>query len=428
MGSCYQCDSRSLSLIALIDCNSFYVSCERLFNPHLENKPVVVLSNNDGCVVSCSAEAKQLGIHVGTPFFKIKHICQQHEVHVLSSNYQLYGDLSQRVMKMISQMMPEAEVYSIDEAFVKFPADVPATEVFVMCLQTQRTIKKHIGIPTSTGIAPTKTLAKVATKLAKQQDGIFDLSSKGIQDDILTTFPVNDIWGIGSETTRKLHSLGIFTALEFRQADISFIRKHLGVGGERTLLELNGISCLPLEESQTRKSISSSRSFANDIYTLNELSEAISGHVASACEKLRQEELCAQEICVFAIISSTLFEERKTVSFKKTFPQPTNDTPEMILEARACVHELFFPGAAYKKCGVTLLRITSEHQDIPDMLLQKPNSKKRSLGKLVDGINRKFGKNTIFYAATGTHPPETRCAHRSSRYTTSWDELCIVQA
>lgn len=414
--------------IALIDCNSFYVSCERLFNPHLEAKPVVILSNNDGCVVSCSSEAKQLGVSVGTLFFQIKELCQQHDIIALSSNYQLYGDLSSRVMTIISSMELDVEVYSIDEAFAQFPEDISPSEALARCFEMRRTIFRHVGIPTSIGIGPTKTLAKVATKLAKKGSGVLDITPQPLREDLLRRFPVGDVWGIGPASKRRLHELGIITALQLCESDPERIRRHMGIGCERTLLELRGRPCLPLENPQVRKSISCSRSFREDVRDLTILSEAISTHIASACESLREQKLCTQELYIYAVVGSP-FEERRAVSARRLLPYPTNDTPELIMEARASIPKLFHPGEAYKKCGVILLRITPEHDCAPDLFRPCATGKRRRLLETVDFLNNRFGKDTIFYAATGVHHPwRARCDRRSSRYTTSWEELCVVKA
>lgn len=417
---------------ALVDCNNFYVSCERLFNPAIEGRPVIVLSNNDGCVVARSAEAKKLGIGMGDPFFKIKDFCRQRGVFVYSSNYQLYGDISMRVMQVLSEMAPEIEVYSIDEAFLKFPASMSAEEVFSHCQSIRQAIKKLVGIPTSIGIGPTKTLAKVAIDFAKTDKikHVYDLSSPALQETILKKFLIGDVWGIGSQYRTKLRAIGIYTAWELREAEPTVIRRRMGVVGERILWELKGLSCLPLEEAKSKKSIAYSRSFGQVIIDQDVLAEALSTYVANACVKLRKQESCAQALCIYLetkVDPQTAL--RQTSSKTIGLPSPTNDTPYLITAAKQAMTHLYREGQSYKKCGVILLDLINEFHVKPDLFMKSSNPKRRHLAAAVDELNTRFGKGSVFYGAMGVNAPwEMQCDRRSRRYTTCWNELAIAKA
>ncbi|NTW37306.1 MAG: hypothetical protein HGB17_14535 [Syntrophobacteraceae bacterium] len=274
-------------IFALLDCNNFYVSCERLFNPRLEGRPVVVLSNNDGCIIARSNEAKVLGIKMGEPFFKCRGLIAAHQVQVFSSNYPLYGDLSQRVMDVLCQLEPEVEIYSIDEAFIRLPQ---ANEEALLenGRHLRATVKKQVGIPVSIGFGPTKTLSKIANRIAKKRPehgGVFALPDQGL-DALLATIEVGDVWGIGPRQSQKLFACGIRTALDLKNGNDTWLRKHLTVTGLRTAMELRGVSCLPLEDMPPpRKSVTSSRSFGQPITDLAWLREALSSYIAIAAEK-----------------------------------------------------------------------------------------------------------------------------------------------
>lgn len=415
-------------MIVLVDCNNFYASCERLFNPRLEKRPVIVLSNNDGCVVARSQEAKRLKIAMGEPFFKIRDLCRREGVVALSSNYQLYGDLSERVMQILAEMAPVAEVYSIDEAFLHFPASMSIEDVRERCQAIRERVKRWVGIPTSLGIAPTKTLAKAANDLAKKGSGIFDLSDPAVQEQVLQTFPVGDIWGVGRRSEEKLRLLGAETAWQLRSLPPSQIRRKMGVVGERIVLELGGISCLKLADVQPKKNIACSRSFGKVITDLYELEEALSTYVANACIKLRQQSSCAQALCVYV---ETLVDPRSgsRQHFNTTLPLPlpTNDTPRLIHAAKWCLARLFRKEERYKKCGVILLDLLPEAHVIPDLFLSH-DPKRRKLAATVDALNLRYGRHTLFYGAMGINPSwKIRCERRSPRYSTRWDELAIVK-
>lgn len=416
----------------LVDCNNFYVSCERLFNPKLEGRPVIVLSNNDGCVVARSQEAKQFGIAMGEPFFKIKEFCRQRDILVYSSNYQMYGDISQRIMQILSELAPEIQVYSIDEAFLTFPATLSPDILLEQCFEMRRLIKKWVGIPTSIGIAPTKTLAKVANAVVKKNRslGVFSLCDPARQQQILADFPVGDIWGIGSRLKARLQGLGIFTALEFRDKDSHFIRREMGVVGERMLWELRGMSCLPLEEPCAKQSISCSRSFGCTVTCESDLAEALATYVTRACEKLRGQGSCAKALHVYVEVlldaqTGTRGHESRIVSFTV----PTNDTPQMINAAKRCLKQLFCEGKRYKKCGVVLMDLIPEESIIPDLFLPAISPQRQHLMHTVDALNARFGKNKLFYGAMGVENGwKMRRDQRWSCSTGEWGKLPVVRA
>jgi DNA polymerase V len=420
-----------MSHFVLVDCNNFYVSCERVFNPRLEGCPVIILSNNDGCIVARSQEAKLLGIGMGEPFFKVKELCERQKVVVYSSNYHLYGDLSGRVMSILSTVAPDLQIYSIDEAFLQLPAALGSEEVADRCKELRRIIKQWVGIPTSIGIASSKTLAKVATKLAKTNScGVVDLSAPSACEDALRTFPIREIWGIGAALEDRLHGMGIRTAWELCQKDPSYIRRCLGVAGERMLWELRGINCLPLEKVHPNKSITCSRSFGRTVQDCDEMAEAISAHAASACEQLREQHLCAYAMTVYvmALVDSKTG-DRRCFGTTVSFLSHTNNTPEVIRRAKECLQQIFSPGQRYKKCGVIMIDLVSETSVAPDLFLGGFLLKHRRILETVDALNKRFGKNTVFYGAMGIDRSwKVRSDSRSSRYTTCWDELPIVKA
>jgi DNA polymerase V len=414
---------------ALLDCNNFYVSCERVFDPSLERRPVIVLSNNDGCVISRSQEAKQLGIKMGEPFFRIKEFCRIHQVVVLSSNYSLYGNLSQRVMRILSEMAPEIEIYSIDEAFMLFPADIDEEGLLSYCTNIRKAIWQWIGIPISIGIGPTKTLAKAANNLAKKErsKGIVSLYSESFRQEVLQSYPIGEVWGIGTGLTSCLHSRGIRTVEDFCAMPSSYVRKIIGVVGERIFWELKGVSCLKLEEAAPKKSIICSRSFGQPITNLATLSEALSTFVNSACMKLREQGSCARAITIFAQYGN--FQEgRLSNSATASLAPATNDTSTVITAAKRLLQRLFCEGLSYRKCGIILLDLIPEAHIAPDFF-EESNPRKKLLMRTFDMINVQFGKNSLFFAAMGTNPQwTTRRGNHSPCYTSNWNELAIAKA
>lgn len=418
-----------MSWFILIDCNNFYASCERVFNPRLEGRPLVVLSNNDGCVIARSQEAKQLGIKMGEPYFKIKNLCAYRQVAIYSSNYALYGDLSQRVMDILSEMAPELEVYSIDEAFLKFPDHLSGEQISQIALEIQQRIRKWVGLPTSLGIASTKTLAKAANAFAKKnRTGIFLFETAHLQEN-LENFPIGDVWGIGRRLQEKLYSLGVRTAWDFSQNDPQQIRRKMGVVGERMVWELRGVSCLFLEAPTSKKSIACSRSFGKPVTAKEELAEALSTFAVTVCRKLRRQAHGAQAVCIYLeAFSSDRLAANRYFSTVIRFPVATQDTTYVIQAAKHALENLYRSNEVYKKCGVILLDLLPAQTIVPDLFFEE-NPKKMALMHIVDSLNTHFGKNTLFFGAMGVSPKwKGRSERCSNHYTTDWNELALVKA
>lgn len=410
-------------LFALVDCNNFYVSCERAFNPYLENKPVIVLSNNDGCIVSRSNEAKKLGIPMAAPYFKWKRFCIQHQVNVLSSNYELYGDMSQRVMAILKSFGMNIEIYSIDEAFLHLTADTKYADLVALREQ----IKMQTGIPISIGIAKTKTLAKMANQLAKNnsREGVFFLVEMKQHQHYFANFPVEKIWGVGHRLAEKLKILGLDTAEKLRKADAKMIRNYFNVTLEKTIQELQGIPCFDLSHKDGRKQIISSRSFSKLLTELPDLEEAISSYTQMAALKLRKQRCAASALYVF--LQTNRFHEKKNqyengVTFP--FPTPTADTRYLIRIAKKCLKHIYRKGYQYHKAGIMLLDIIPQSVKQFDLLLNVIDTKSDQLMCVIDRLNKEMGKNTVFFAAAGIKREwSIKCEKRSPRYTTRWKEL-----
>lgn len=419
-------------MFALLDCNNFYASCERLFRPELEGRPVVVLSNNDGCIIARSNEAKALGIGMGTPYFKNRSLIEQHKVKIFSSNYALYGDISQRVMAILQQMEPEVEIYSIDEAFIRLPK-IAGSNRTEHARYLRKKINKDVGIPVSIGIGPTKTLAKVANRIAKKTpglDGVFDLTAINDIDRLLAGVPVEDIWGIGRRNAEKLHRQNIVTALDLRNSDNEWIRKHLSVVGLRTVMELRGTPCIPLDhEPAPRKSVVCSRSFRKPVFSLTDLCEAVSSYVSVAAEKLRDEGLAAANLHVFLRTNRhRLHLPQHSDSLMRPLDQPTSSTPVLIRAAVEGLKKIYKPGFAYQKAGVMMTELTATGMRQQNLFQPQPKSN-GAVMEAIDRINDRWGRNTVQYASSGlTKPWCMSQEHKSPAYTTRWDELPVVKA
>jgi len=419
-----------MSVYALVDCDHFYVSCQRLFDPALEKRPVVVLSNNDGCVISRSPEAKKLGIPMGAPYFKYRRLCEQNKVVVFSSNYELYGDLSQRVMTSLRQFCPDIEVYSIDEAFLRLDG-FSHLDLTDYCTKIAGKIKMWTGIPVSIGIGPSKTLAKAATHLAKKnyQEKVFDLRNPSVQDSVLAQIDVNDVWGIGHRLTQKLTRLGITTAQQLRDSPTNQIRQKFGVMVERTLLELNGIACFSLETDQPKKTIISSRSFGHPVNQLTELEEAISHFAAIACAKLRKQQSKTHSIYVF--LQTNLFSLRETPysnGIMHGFAEPCAHTDAVIQAAKKILKQIFIPGLGYKKAGVMLMNIIPAARRQHDLFIDPcSQDKKNHLMQVIDTINDRMGRDSIFMAAEGVHRSWRMQANlKTASFTTHWHDILTI--
>ena len=345
---------------ALVDCESFYASCERVFRPDLKNIPIVVLSNNDGCVIARSTEAKKMGIAMGVPWFKVRELFLKQNGQVFSSNFTFYGDMSARVMTSLKSLVSDIEIYSIDEAFLDISSfyycDLEET-----ALEIRRLIKQWTGIPVSIGIGPTKTLAKVANRQAKKYtvSNVFDIRDKTIREDILKDLPLEEIWGISTRWGRRLRRIGTDTAYDLTQANARHVRKTISIVGERIHHELNGISCIGIEEVKNKKNIISSKSFGRKVMMVGELEEAVSNYVARACEKLRAQGSRAQGLYVFLRTSPFVDPEKRYSNGMSTFfTIPTSNTSKIVKEAKHLTRKLFVYGYEYQKIGVMLLDIT----------------------------------------------------------------------
>jgi len=388
--------------IALIDCNSFYVSCERLFNPKIRKKPVVVLSNNDGCIVSRSNEAKALGIKMGEPYFKAKDIIIKNNVHVFSSNYSLYGDLSRRVMRTLKRFNSDIEVYSIDEAFIDL-SNFPDNEVENVAQEIRATVLQWTGIPTSIGIAKTKTLSKVANHIAKKkQSGVTNFIGVENIDPLLEKVDINDVWGVGRQLTKFYHKNGIYNAKQLKNKSNTWIKKSSNVLGSRTAMELRGISCIDIEKTKSkRKSCVVSRSFGQRIEKYQELKEAVAGYCLNASEKIRSESLIAKSITVF--IRTSPFQSRfGYYSNSKTidFPIATNDSIEIVKTALTILESIFKNGYRYQKAGV-LLSGLSESTNNKNLFSTEKDEKINNLMKSIDNTNYRYGRSTLSLASAG---------------------------
>ncbi|UCC22071.1 MAG: Y-family DNA polymerase [Planctomycetota bacterium] len=416
-------------IFALVDCNNFYASCERVFNPRLEGRAVVVLSNNDGCVVARSNEAKALGIGMGVPAFKVKGIIEKNDVEVFSSNYALYADMSHRVMRTLSTSTPAMEIYSIDEAFLNLAGC--ADNLTDYGRKIQATVKKWTGMPVSIGIAPTKTLAKIANRIAKgtpQADGVFYLKDLSDIDNLLDKIAVVDVWGVGHRNARKLKRAGIKTALTLKNVDIEWIRSKFGVTGVKTVYELRGICCYRLEENPpAKKSITVSRSFGKAVESIDELQEAIATYAVRAGEKLRRENLVANVLTVF--VRTSYFDKQKRYFNSETIklPSPTNYTPELISYAIRAVEQLYRKGCSFKKAGVLLSSLELQNKMQLTLFDEIDRRKTQRLMQAVDTIKAKLPEGNLRWAAEGLEQSwRTHFKRRSHRYTTRWDELLVV--
>ena len=388
-------------MIALVDCNNFYASCERVFNPKIENKPVIVLSNNDGCVIARSNEAKVLGIKMGEPAFKLKNLIEKYNINVFSTNFALYGDLSKRVMNIMSTEVEKMEIYSIDEAFLDF-SDYASKK---RGLAIREKVKKWTGIPVSVGIAPTKVLAKVAGHIAKKhtKSGVFIFDDEDLIRRALNFFKVEDLWGIGSNTAKKLKSVGIHTALQFRQCDSSWVKRNLSVNGVRLQKELFGEVCYPIETKiKRRKSICTARSFGSEINKLSKLKEVIGSHANTCATKLRKEKSCCTTVGVF--LSTNPFKPQAKQYNPYTVTQlhvPTNDSMEIVKVAIKALESIYRGDCIYKKAGVVVSRMVPQEQTQLSLFDSLDRGKRENINIAVDRVNSLMGKNKVHLAVQG---------------------------
>ncbi len=417
-------------MVGLCDCNNFYVSCERLFNPALEGRPVVVMSGNDGCVVARSNEAKALGIKMGQPIYQISDLVRQHGVVAISGNLQLYGDISHRVMTTLSELLPSIEVYSIDEAFIDL-SGIEITELKRLGEQIAQRVRRSVGVPISIGIAPTKTLAKVASKLCKSYPRLRGCCLMYREEDItkvLAIYPIGDVWGIGRRSVEMLGRYNITTAEQFRQAPEEWIRYQMGVTGVRTWSELHLRSCIELDTSPNgRQSIMVSRSFRHEIESFDELRQAVAIFASRAAEKLRAQHSLSSQMQVFIRTNQhrTDHAQHHDSSFVN-FEIPTDSTLEIVGAASSKLQALFRKGYGYKKAGVVLYGISDRSGVQSSMFDTIDRAKHSKLMSVVDRLNSEMGRETIKMATGGDGSLPTSSANQSPCYSTKWEDILMI--
>lgn len=419
-----------MKAVALIDCNNFYVSCERLFQPDLNGKPVVVLSNNDGCVVARSQEVKDLGIPMGVPVFQIREQIEKNQIFVYSSNYTLYGDISSRVHNAISHFSDKIENYSIDEAFAEIESNRYSRSLTESGIEIRQSVKKWTGIPTSVGLAPTKTLAKVAGSIAKKSPvGVFDLTDSQLQNEVLEATDIIDIWGINKRSAVKLQALGIYNARQLRDINLRTARNVLTVVGARLVEELRGKPCLSLELiAPKKKNICCSRSFSAEVMTFSELADSVVQFVSTAAEKMRKQRLTASSVSVF--IETNRFKEKGQYANSATLKiQPTDSTLELIPYVLRILDRIFKPGYGYRKSGVLLLGLTPVEGETKRLYNDDDYQADRKLMEVIDTVNAKHGRNTIRFGLPAKKNVRWKMNRNflSDNYTTSIADVLRVR-
>lgn len=418
--------------IALIDCNNFYCSCERVFNPKLTGKPVIVLSNNDGMPISRSEEAKAIGIDMAKPIFELRDIIKKHNVQVFSSNYTLYADYSRRIMETLRQFSPEVEEYSIDEAFVGLRG-FENRDLTEYGREIKATVYQWTGIPVAVGIAPTKTMAKIASKIAKKSvkaKGVLDLTNPKYQEIALKRFDVGDIWKCGPARSTLLKSHGINTAWDLRNARLEWIDKKMGVEGTRMVRELRGEQCIPLElVKQQKKRIGCGRSFGRKVESLLEIKECLASHIADAAVRLRRDHQVAGAINIYLQTNPHSNGPQYNNGISVEFPMATDETGEMIRWATKAVEKIYKPGYIYKRVQVDMDKLCSNAGIQQNLFIKRDRQKQVQLMGALDKVNQVFGVGRLRYLAEGIEKDwKTRFEYRSPRYTTRWDELLVVKA
>lgn len=424
-----------MKFFGLADCNNFYCSCERVFHPDLRDKAVIVLSNNDGCVVARSEESKRLGIKMGVPFYQVKELLERNKVAVFSSNYNLYGDMSRRVMSLLSSFFPKISVYSIDEAFIDL-SEIDDMEYLVnISRNAVRAIYKGVGIPVSLGIAPTKTLAKMASVFAKKHKGyngvcLIDTDEK--REKALKLFPVSDVWGIGRKHSKRLEYNGVKTAWDFTQRSESWVRKEMSVTGLRTWKELRGESCIETEDLPYKKSICTSRSFPNQgLSRIEDVEEAVANFAAMCSKKLREQHTVCQSVVVFAYTSR--FREDVPVNQiceTVNFDVPTNDMQEIVSTVVKALRNSWRQGAYYyKKAGVIVYNISEDNAVQGSLFDTVDRDKQSAISRVVDEINLRNGHDTVRVAVQGyDNNWHIKNEYISKQYTTNIKDIIIVKA
>ncbi len=420
-------------MIALVDCNNFYASVERMFNPSLKGKPIVVLSNNDGCAIARSEEAKALGVKMGTPAFMISELPRKKELTMFSSNYTLYGSMSERVMKILKSFVPRVEVYSIDEAFLDL-SDFAYTDLFELAIRIRETITSHTGLPISIGIAPTKTLAKMANRFAKknkQEAGIHIACLPERITELLRQTETGDIWGVGPQYRKLLLEKGFKTAAELLTASEDWIRTHMSVVGQRLLFELRGIRAIEWEDAPpAKKNICTARSFGKLLTDIKDISQAVASHAATCARKLRNDGSCAKNVHVFLQTNPYRSEDKQYLAgITITLPVATSNSTEIIKYAIRALHLVFRPGFNYLKAGVMIMEIVPQDQVQLGMFDQRDRSKDLRLMNALDRSNKAFGKDVVRYGTHGYGKDwKLRAEKLSPCYTTRLSDVMKVKA
>jgi DNA polymerase V len=422
-------------LLALVDCNNFYVSCERVFRPDLWHKPVAVLSNNDGCIVSRSQEVKNLGIKMAIPVHQVQHLINRHRIQLFSSNYAFYADMSSRVMQCLEAFSPQLEVYSIDESFLDLTG-VCQHNTVEYGLQIKKTVQRTTGIPVCVGIAPTKTLAKLANFAAKKwkkTKGVVDLSDPVRRKKLMHLIPVNEVWGIGRQTSKRLQVMGINSVYDLSIQPVESIQAQFNIVVARTVMELNGIVCLSLEDiTPAKQQIVCSRSFRRRLTEYHELAEALASFCSRAAEKLRKQQSMTGSITVFIRTNPyNLNEPQYQRSVHTLLNQVTCDTRQIIATAKLLLKEIFKAGYRYQKCGVQLGHIqqsyNSRQMDLFESSELTSHRQSQILMTTVDQINKRFPKSITMSTPGTSQNWQHQVEHLSNRYTTSWNELATVK-
>lgn len=416
-------------MIALVDCNSFYCSCEIIFRPELKERPVIVLSNNDGCAIARTPKAKELGIEMGVPYFKIKDLCKRESVSIFSANFSLYTNISDRVMLTLSEFTELLEVYSVDEAFLSLKG-IPENKLQSFGEEIKRKIEKNIGVPVGVGIGRTKVLAKVANNLAKKSsksNGVVALWNKNLEDLALERIQVGDLWGVGRANHIKMKELGILTAKDLRDYKndkrIQKIFTKIGLGLKK---ELQGMTCFDLnQEVQKKKEIMCSRSFGQGVFDLESLKEAVASYISSASARMREQKSVCQIIEVFFHTNPFKNQEQYYASERIKLNSPTLDTLKLTEESIKIVEKMYRPGLEYQKAGIRLRSITDQNEWQLGLFDKFHGDKREKLMEVIDKINRKEGPHTIKSLACGLDGKAWAMKRnfKSPRYTTSWNEL-----
>lgn len=439
-----------MKIFGLLDCNNFFVSCERIFDPSLQDRPTVVLSNNDACIISRSDEAKALGIKMGEPVFKCEYLLSRHKVAICSANFTLYADISQRIMTELYKLVADIEVYSIDEAFILLgdTRHLSLEEINLKAMQIQSHIERAIGVPVTLGIASTKVLAKLAATIGKKnKERVFSLyfGENSNIDKFLAELPVGETWGIGWNYRRFLQAHRINTVLDLKNANEFWIKSQMGINGLKTVMELRGKECFPLNQQDYTKptrSIINSRSFGTKVQSLDALKEALANFTANAAHKLRKQKLLAKSVYVFLQSSSEVPEKwyGKRHSREAVLNHPSSYTPTIIKLAHQLLEELYQPGLYYRKAGIVLYGLIPETSVQLSFNSKPDNFKSEQCLRLIDDLNDQFGNRTIFWASMGINKTysaqefeykqkdiwQAKQLKRSPRYTSNWQELPLI--